>query len=524
MTGAGFRDAAFIPSEVVMDSQQTHIKKVLICNRGEIAVRIIRACRDLGIATVAVYSDADRTALHVRYADEAVRIGAAPARESYLKIDAIIDAARKTSADAVHPGYGFLSEREDFAQACADAGLIFIGPPPSAIASMGDKQVARETVRKAGVPIVPGTEPDLRDDELIAAALRIGFPLMVKAAAGGGGKGMRVVHNAESLHDLIGLARREAESAFGDGRVYVEKLIEGGRHIEFQILADTHGNTIHLGERECSIQRRHQKLVEEAPSVFLDADMRQRMGDTAIRAAQAVGYVNAGTIEYIVDKDKNFYFLEMNTRLQVEHPVTELVTGVDLVKEQIRIARGRRMGPTESINEPKGWAIECRINAEDPYNNFIPSVGTITTLITPSGPGVRVDSGVYSGYAITPYYDSMIAKVICWGDERPEAMLRMRSALEEFTIMGVKHNIPFHLNLLSSFSFIAGKFDTHFVEERFSMTTYEQTPGDAELETVAIAATLYAHRKRQLAGQVVARNERDTSNWKWLSRWERIHR
>jgi len=306
--------------------------------------------------------------------------------------------------------------------------------------------------------------------------------------------------------------------------VYLEKMIEGARHIEFQILADMHGNTVHLGERECSIQRRHQKLVEESPSTFVDADLRRRMGEMAIRAAQSVGYVNAGTIECLVDKDKNFYFMEMNTRLQVEHPVTELVSGVDLVKEQIRIARGRRMGVTESLLEPKGWAMECRINAEDPYNNFLPSVGTITTMIVPTGPGVRVDSGVYSGFAITPYYDSMIAKLICWGDERPEAMLRMRRALEEFAIMGVKHNIPFHQNLLNSFSFIAGKIDTKFVEERFSMTTYETPPDENELETAAIAATLFAHRQRLLAGQVVGRNERDTSNWKWLSRWERVHR
>ena len=506
------------------EQSQTSIKKVLIANRGEIAVRIIRACRDLGIHTVAVYSDADRSSLHVRYADEAVHIGPPAPRESYLKIENILEAARKAGADAIHPGYGFLAEREDFAQAVLDEGLIFIGPPPSAIATMGDKQAARETVKKAGVPVIPGTDPGLRDDEIIAAAEQIGFPVMVKAAAGGGGKGMRAVRSAEELPEALATARREAESAFGDGTIYLEKMIEGARHIEIQVLADTHGNTIHLGERECSIQRRHQKLVEESPSTFVDVDLRRRMGEMAIKAAEAVGYVNAGTIECLVDKDKNFYFMEMNTRLQVEHPVTELVSGVDLVKEQIRIARGRRMGPTESLLEPKGWAIECRINAEDPYNNFMPSVGTITTLIVPTGPGVRVDSGVYSGYSITPYYDSMIAKLICWGDDRPEAMLRMRSALEEFTIMGVKHNIPFHLNLLNSFSFIAGKIDTKFVEERFSMTTYETPPGETEIEAAAIAATLYAHRMRQLAGQVVIRNERDTSNWKWLSRWERVHR
>ncbi|MFN8529005.1 MAG: acetyl-CoA carboxylase biotin carboxylase subunit [Anaerolineae bacterium] len=504
--------------------QQKKINKILVANRGEIAVRIIRACRDLGISAVAVYSDADRSSLHVRYADEAVHIGPPAPRESYLRIDKIIEAAKRTGADAIHPGYGFLSEREAFAQAVIDEGLIFIGPPPSAIATMGDKQTARETVKRAGVPVVPGTEPGLRDDELIAAANAMGFPVIVKAAAGGGGKGMRSVRNPDDLPGALAMARREAESAFGDGTVYIEKLVEGARHIEFQILADMHGNTIHLGERECSIQRRHQKLVEESPSTFVDTDLRRRMGEMAIKAAQAVGYVNAGTIECLVDKDKNFYFLEMNTRLQVEHPVTELVTGVDLVKEQIRIARGRRMGPTESVLEPRGWAIECRINAEDPYNNFIPSVGKISTLVVPTGPGVRVDSGMYSGYEITPYYDSMIAKLICWGDDRPEAMLRMRRALEEYKIMGLKHNIPFHQNLLNSYSFIAGKIDTKFVEERFSMEVYEQQPTEEELEVAALAATLFTHRQRQLAGQVVTRGERDTSNWKWLSRWERIHR
>ena len=506
------------------EQSQTQIKKVLIANRGEIAVRVIRACRELGIATVAVYSEADRTSLHVRYADEAVPIGPPSPRESYLKIEKILEAAKRSGADAIHPGYGFLSEREDFAQAVLDEGLIFIGPPPDAIAKMGDKQVARETVKRVGVPVVPGTEPGLRDDEILAVADQIGFPIMVKAAAGGGGKGMRAVRSAAELPGALAIARREAESAFGDGRVYLERLIEGARHIEFQILADTHGNTIHLGERECSIQRRHQKLVEESPSPFVDADLRRRMGEMAVRAAEACGYVNAGTIECLVDKDKNFYFLEMNTRLQVEHPVTELVTGVDLVKEQIRIARGRRMSPSENFLTPKVWAMECRINAEDPYNNFLPSIGTISTMLVPTGPGVRVDSGVYSGFTITAYYDSMIAKLICWGDDRPEAMLPMRRALEEFSIMGVKHNIPFHQNLLNSFSFIAGKFDNKFVEERFSMTTSEQPPSEADLETAAIAATLFTHRNRQLAGQVVKSNERDTSNWKWLSRWERVHR
>jgi acetyl-CoA carboxylase biotin carboxylase subunit len=501
-----------------------NIQKVLIANRGEIAVRIIRACRDLGLGTVAVYSDADRRALHVRYADEAINIGAPAPRESYLRMAKIIDAARRTGADAIHPGYGFLAENAEFAGMVGEAGMIFIGPSPEAIRIMGDKHSAREAVRRNGVPLVPGAPAGLSDEELIHAAHQIGFPIMVKAVAGGGGKGMRPVYKLEDFASALRTARAEAESAFGNGDLYIEKLLVGARHIEFQILADHHGNTIHLGERECSIQRRNQKLVEEAPSVFMDDELRERMGNMAIAAAQSVNYVNAGTIECMVDKDKNFYFLEMNTRLQVEHPVTELVTGIDLVKEQIRIARGRRMTPTASVLKPQGWAIECRINAEDPYNNFIPSIGTITTTITPKGPGVRVDSSVYSGYEITPYYDSMIAKLITYGETRNMAMARMRRALSEYVIMGVRHNIPFHINLMNSVSFMAGQFDTRFVEERFSMRTYEADPTETELETVAIAATIHAHRKRQLASQVVAPAERDTSNWKWVGRYERIHR
>jgi acetyl-CoA carboxylase biotin carboxylase subunit len=507
-----------------MSEQITRINKILVANRGEIAVRIIRAARDLGIPTVAVYSDADRAALHVRYADEAVRIGEPRPVDSYLKMDTLIEVARKTGADAIHPGYGFLAENSDFAQQVIDEGLAWIGPSPYAIATMGDKQAARTAVTKYGVPLIPVTEAGLPDNELVYAARKIGFPVLIKAVAGGGGKGMRAVHNEEDFEEALQTARREAQSAFGNGDVYVEKLLVGARHIEFQILADSHGNTVHLGERECSIQRRHQKLVEEAPSVFMDDDLRERMGKMAIAAAQSVDYVNAGTIECMVDKDKNYYFLEMNTRLQVEHPVTELVTGVDIAKEQIRIARGRRMGPTENVMHPKGWAMECRINAEDPYNNFMPSTGQISTMIVPTGPGVRVDSGVYPGSEITPYYDSMIAKLITWGETRSEAMLRMRRALSEYTIMGLKHNIPFHINLLNSFSFMAGQIDTNFVEQRFNMYTYEQDPTQSELETAAIVATLYAHRKRQLASQVVAPAKRDASNWKWMGRFERMHR
>ncbi|MGD8403885.1 MAG: acetyl-CoA carboxylase biotin carboxylase subunit, partial [Anaerolineales bacterium] len=420
-------------------------KKVLVANRGEIAVRVLRACRERGLETVGVYSEADRQALHVRYADEAFLLGPAPSRESYLRIDKIIEIAKKSGADAIHPGYGFLAERDDFAEACEAEGIIFIGPKPSAIAAMGDKGVARATVIKAGVPVVPGTEDvgNLSNEQLLAQAPEVGFPLLIKATAGGGGKGMREVQNIEEMPNLIQSARREAESAFGNGNVYLEKLVEGARHIEIQILADTHGNVIYLGERECSLQRRHQKLLEEAPSSFVDEELRRKMGEVAVKAAQAVDYVNAGTIEFLVDKEKNFYFLEMNTRLQVEHPVTEMVTGVDIVAEQIRIARGRQLNYKQEDVRFNGHAIECRINAEDPYNGFLPSTGRITHSLLPTGPGIRVDTGVYPGFEITPYYDPMIAKLIVWGETRGQAILRMRRALEEYRIVGVRTNIPF---------------------------------------------------------------------------------
>jgi acetyl-CoA carboxylase biotin carboxylase subunit len=500
-------------------------KKVLIANRGEIAVRIIRACRELGLSTVAVYSEADRPALHVRYADEAYLLGPSAARESYLRADKLIDIAKRTNAGAIHPGYGFLAEREDFALAVQDAGLNFIGPRPSAIAAMGDKAVARATVTAAGVPVVPGTEGEgnLRDDELIAIAPKIGFPLLIKATAGGGGKGMREVNDPKDLPGLITAARREAESAFGDDNVYLEKLIVDARHIEYQILADDHGNVIHLGERECSLQRRHQKLLEEAPSTFLDDELRTRMGELACTAARSVDYLNAGTIEFLVDKEKNFYFLEMNTRLQVEHPVTELVTGLDIVTEQIRIARGRKMRYAQEDVHLNGWAIECRINAEDPYNQFLPSTGLLTQVIPPTGPGVRVDTGVYSGFEISPYYDSLISKLIVWGETRGAAILRMRRALEEYRITGVKTNIPFHQNIMDSHRFIAGNYDTRFVEERFSMDEAQEGK-EAEAHIAAIMAVLVAHRQTQEASQIVRRGERDASNWKWVGRWERMQR
>ncbi len=502
-----------------MTDTPTHFEKILVANRGEIAVRVIRACRELGLRAAAVYSDVDRDALHVRYADEAYHIGAPPPAESYLRIDRIIDVARKAEVDAIHPGYGFLAERADFAQAVLDAGIAFIGPKPDAISAMGDKLHARQIAADVGVPIIPGTQPGLRDADLIAAAEAVGYPLMIKAAAGGGGKGMRLVRRSEDLPAALGIAHREAMSAFGDGTVYLEKVIENARHIEIQILADEHGNMVHLGERECSLQRRHQKLLEESPSMFVDEDLRQRMGEAAIKVARAVGYVNAGTVEFLVDKQKRFYFLEMNTRVQVEHPVTELVTGVDIVKDQIRIARGRRMShPTQDQISMKGWAVECRINAEDPYNNFLPSTGTITSHFIPSGPGVRVDHGIFRGYKVTPYYDSLLAKLIAYGETRGAALLRMRRALDEYRIMGLKTNIPFHQKLLDSLRFMAGSFDTTFVEERFLMEEVGDGSSDPKPEIAAILATLVAHRVRQQAAQVVHQNERPASNWKWAGR------
>lgn len=495
--------------------------KLLIANRGEIAMRILRACHELGVKTVAVFSDADRNAPHVRYADEAYYIGPPPARESYLVVERLLDIAKRSGAQAIHPGYGFLAERAEFAQACVDNDIVFVGPSAHAIAIMGDKQEARQTVRAAGVPIVPGTEPGLNDEEMVAAAAEIGFPVLVKAVAGGGGKGMRPVHRLEDMPDAIAAARREALSAFGDDVVYLEKMITEARHIEIQLLADAHGNVVYLGERECSLQRRHQKLIEEAPSFVVDEDLRQRMGAVAVAAAKAVNYVNAGTIEFLVDRDKNFYFLEMNTRLQVEHPVTELVTGIDIAQEMLRVARGRKLRFTQEDIQIKGWAIECRINAEDPYNNYLPSTGTITTMRLPTGPGVRVDTGVFPGYEITPYYDSMISKLICYGETRGEAVLRMRRALEEYRVMGVKTNIPFHQVMVESHRFLSGQFDTSFVETRFNM---EEGEGEPHYLEAAIFAALAAHKQGQQASQIVARGARDTSNWKWYSRWERLRK
>jgi acetyl-CoA carboxylase biotin carboxylase subunit len=492
-------------------------KKILIANRGEIAVRILRACHELGLDMVAVYSEVDRTALHVRYAQEAYCIGPAPARDSYLRIDQLIDVARKSGAEAIHPGYGFLAENPEFAAACEDAGIAFIGPPADAIAAMGDKAAARRLMKGAGVPVIPGTEADLKDAEIIAAADDIGYPLFIKAAAGGGGKGMRLVSDPKELERSLGAARREALGAFGDDRVYLEKAIRGARHVEIQVLADSHGNTIHLGERECSIQRRHQKLIEEAPSTAINNETRQKMGTVAVQAAEAVGYRNAGTVEFLVDQKQNFYFLEMNTRVQVEHPVTELVTGIDIVKEQMRVAAGRRLRYTQNDVRLKGHAIECRITAEDPYNNFLPSSGRITHIFEPTGPGVRVDTGVYEGFEVSLYYDPLIAKLIVWGDTRGEALLRMRRALAEYRIIGIHTSIPFHQQVMDVTNFIGGAYDTSFLDKHFSMIPEKH---GQHSEVAAIVATLLTHERRQQALTMVTPQDgqQRASHWKLAGR------
>ncbi len=501
------------------------IKKVLVANRGEIAIRILRACRELGLLTVAVFSEADRQALHVRYADEAYLIGPAPARESYLRMDKILEIARKCGADAIHPGYGFLAERADFAQACLEHGIGFIGPKPSAIAAMGDKAMARKKVSSAGVEVVPGTEGEgaLRDDDLIAIAPKIGFPLLIKATAGGGGRGMREVNSPDEMPGLLRTARQEAEAAFGDGNVYLEKLLQGARHVEIQILADQMGNTIYLGERECSIQRRHQKLLEESPSPFFAGkdNLRQKMGEVAVRASQAVEYLNTGTIEFLVEENSRFYFLEMNTRLQVEHPVTEMVTGVDIVKEQIHIAQGLPLRYSQKDIHINGYAIECRINAEDPYNDFYPSTGFISFMFPPTGPGVRIDSGVYPGFEISPYYDSLISKLIVWGETRQEAIFRMRRALAEYVVIGVRTNIPFHQKLLESKEFLDGQFDTFFIEQRF-LSEFLGKQDEEQARIAAILASLAAHRETKLSTQKIGHGGCERNNWSWSGRQENM--
>jgi len=446
-------------------------KKILIANRGEIALRIIRTCKELGIKTVAVYSEADRYSLHVRFADEAVCIGPGPSKESYLNIPRIIAAAEITNAEAIHPGYGFLAENAMFAEICESSGIKFIGPTPDAIEAMGDKALAKETMRKAGVPVIPGSDGVVETfEQAREIANEIGYPIMLKAAAGGGGKGMRMVMSEDELENAWQTARAEAESAFGNPALYIEKFIEKPRHVEIQILADEHGNVIHLGERDCSIQRRHQKLIEESPSPIVTPELREAMGQAAIKGAKSVKYRNAGTIEFLVDKNGNFYFMEMNTRIQVEHPVTEMVYGIDIVKEQIKIAAGEKLNIKQRQLKPNGHAIECRINAEDPFHGFRPSPGKITALHFPGGFGVRVDSHIYQEYVVPPYYDSMIAKLIVHAKTRDEAIARMLRALEEFVIEGVHTTIPFHIKLLNSPEFRSGvDYDTKFVDFKFRM-------------------------------------------------------
>ena len=467
-------------------------KKVLIANRGEIAVRVIRACREMGIATVAVYSDVDRAALHVRRADEAYGIGPAAASESYLNIPKILDVARRSGAEAIHPGYGFLSERAQFARACAEAKIKFVGPSATAMDLMGSKTRARQAMQKAGIPFVPGTAKALASyDEARQVAERAGYPVMIKAAAGGGGKGMRRVEREADLRSAMEAAQSEALRAFGDGEVYIEKYIERPRHIEIQILADEHGNTVWLGERECSVQRRHQKVVEEAPSPIVDSAMRRAMGEVAVQVARAAGYVNAGTVEFLVDAERNFYFLEMNTRLQVEHPVTEFVTGLDLVQLQLRIAAGEPLPFKQEDLHIRGHAMECRIYAEDPENNFFPSPGTITRLVTPAGPGIREDSGVYEGWTVPLDYDPLLAKLIGFGATRADAMARLRRALDEYFVGGIRSNVGLFRRILRDADFTAGRMDTGFLDRMLAVP--ETTNHNAELEEVAaIGAALFA--------------------------------
>ncbi len=490
------------------------IKKILIANRGEIAVRIIRACREMGIESVAVFSDADRTAAHVRLADEAYGIGESPSAKSYLVMENILDAAKKSNADAIHPGYGFLSENGDFAKRVHDHGILFIGPSAESMAMMGNKMEARKLAKKCGVPTVPGTEEGIKDrKEAIAIAESVGFPILIKAAAGGGGKGMRVVTRLSELDEAIERAQGEARSAFGNDTVYIEKYVTKPRHIEIQILGDQYGRIVYLGERECSIQRRHQKVIEEAPSSIVTPELRKRMGESAVALAREANYFSAGTLEFLVDADKNFYFLEMNTRLQVEHPVTEMVTGLDLVKEQIRIASGEPLSFKQEDIVIDGHAVECRIYAEDCENNFAPSIGKIEHLEPSYGPGIREDSGIFEGDTIHIYYDPMISKLVAWGKDRPEAIRRMTRALKEYAIVGVETTIPFCLFVMENQHFIRGNFDTGFVAQEFSPDKLKYK----EEKMAAVAAAVYDYvRKKTQQANLAAMSDHSgkASTWK----------
>jgi acetyl-CoA carboxylase, biotin carboxylase subunit len=505
-------------------------RKILVANRGEIALRVIRACQELGVKTVAVYSEADARSPHVREADEAVLIGPPPSSESYLRGDKIIDAAKLTGAEAIHPGYGFLSEREWFARAVRDAGLVWIGPAAEAIAAMGSKTAARTLAIANGVPVVPGTtEPFANVGDAEAKAGEFGYPVLLKAAAGGGGKGMRVVTSARDLRGAFEAAQREAKAAFGDDAIYLEKFIERPRHVEIQILADSHGTVLYLGERECSVQRRHQKMIEEAPSIAVGPDLRQRMGETAARAARAAGYVNAGTCEFLLDKSGAFYFLEMNTRLQVEHPVTELVTGIDLVHWQLRIASGEKLPFRQEDISPRGWAIECRITSEDASNNFLPSTGRITYLHLPSGPGVRWDGGIESGSDVSLYYDPMLGKLIVWGTDRAQAITRMRRALVDLTILGIETSRDFHVRMMDDPDFQEGAIDIQWLERRLP-SILARSAGEEAVRIAAIAGALLAHRDRaehrtsrpEAAPAPAARRNRGLDKWTQVARRESL--
>jgi acetyl-CoA carboxylase biotin carboxylase subunit len=503
------------------------IKKVLIANRGEIAVRVMRSCREMGIKTVAVFSDADRTSFHVRYADEAYYIGPSPSNESYLNIEKIIETAKLSKSDAIHPGYGFLAENADFARRCNDEEIIFIGPSDYSISVMGDKITARGKMMDAGVPVVPGTKEAIRDDKTALDIIKkTGLPVMIKASAGGGGKGMRLVLKKEEIQSSLRAARSEALAAFGDESVYIEKYLESPHHIEFQILADRHGNVIHLCERECSVQRRHQKVIEETPSPFMTPELRERMGRDAIAAARAVNYENAGTIEFLVDKDRNYYFLEMNTRLQVEHPITEMVIGIDLVKEQIRIANGEKLNYQQSDINQTGHSIECRIYAEDPGNNFMPNPGFIKHITQPSGLGVRIDGYVYEGYEIPLYYDPLISKLIVWGSNRDEAIARMKRALYEYRITGVQTTICFLERIMGTNDYVRGEYNTHFINANKKALMSEDTRYNAEYEDIALIAAIFDYTQKLQKVQPVdlVHNGNGGSAWKTYGRKKAVIR
>jgi acetyl-CoA carboxylase biotin carboxylase subunit len=497
-------------------------RKIVIANRGEIALRVIRACREMGIRTVAIYSDADRSALHVRKADEAHWVGPSPSAESYLRVDRILEVARHSRAEAIHPGYGFLAENPAFAEACEKAGIVFVGPSSETLRLSGSKTASRRLAKQVGVPTVPGTDQDLTDEEILRRVPEIGFPLLIKAAAGGGGKGMRIVREQRELQSAIRAARSEGQSSFGDPAVFLEKYLTRPRHIEMQILADATGHTLYLGERECSLQRRHQKVVEEAPSPFMTPELRRRMGEAAVALARGCGYQNAGTVEFLVDADRNFYFLEINARLQVEHPVTELTTGIDLVKSQIRIAAGEPLSLRQEEVERRGHAIECRIYAEDPTNNFAPFPGKISLYRPPGGPGIRDDSGVYEGFEVPIYYDPLISKLVAWGRDRREAIDRMRQALEDYLIAGIKTTVPFLVDVMADAAFLRGEVDTTFVDG-FLQRGKAGEPQHQEVGLVAAAIHAYLMEKERRPG-VPAGGTAAISPWTLAARHDAVRR